>query len=234
LIHSNQALDVVLFVAVLIPSIVLHEVAHGWVASRFGDDTARRAGRLTLNPVGHLDPIGSLVAPALLAVSGLPVWGWAKPVPVNPAAFRRPTETMAVVALAGPATNLLIALLLGVVLAVEVVASPICDRLATFADAPGLLCLGGGELAVTGGLGARVLLAAILVNIALAVFNMLPIPPLDGSRLLPLVLPERARAVYHRFAPYGFLILIMLIFVFRGSLRFVSAVIGWIMRGFLG
>jgi Zn-dependent protease len=77
-------------------------------------------------------------------------------------------------------------------------------------------------------------LAAILVNIALAVFNMLPIPPLDGSRLLPLVLPERARAVYHRFAPYGFLILIMLIFVFRGSLRFVSAVIGWIMRGFLG
>jgi Zn-dependent protease len=232
-IHGNAAVDVSLFVAVLVVSIILHEVAHGWVAWRFGDRTARDAGRITLNPLPHLDPVGSLLLPGLLAVAGGPVWGWAKPVPVNPSAFRHPTGQMAVVALAGPATNLALAAVLALVAAPPLVGAPFCDRLAGFTDAPGWLCLGGGTLAMADGFLGRLVLAAILVNVALAVFNMLPIPPLDGSRILPLFLGEEARVAYYRLSQYGFLILFVLIFVFRGSLGFLASWIGWIMRGLL-
>jgi Zn-dependent protease len=227
LIHENTALDVVLFVAILIPSIILHEVAHGWVAARFGDPTARQAGRLTLNPIPHIDPIGSLLLPGLLALAGQNVFGWAKPVPVNPAAFRRPNEQMAIVALAGPSTNLILAFLLVT-----------AGRFTTDAvvNCPGLgwarngLCLGAGEAVFTSGIGTRTLLAAAVVNVALAIFNMLPIPPLDGSRLLPLVLPEKARATYLQVSQYGFIILFLLVFVFDGALAFIGDVIGWILR----
>ncbi len=210
MIHSNDVLNVVLFIAVLIPSVILHEVSHGWMAERFGDQTARRAGRLTLNPVRHVDPVGSLLLPSFLALANQNVFGWAKPVPVNPGAFRRPTEHMALVGLAGPATNLLIA--------------AIVARLGPFVQ------VGDRVFVTSTGLGARLLLALLVVNAALAVFNMLPIPPLDGSRLVPLVLPEKARIAFEKLSQYGFLILILLLFVFEGSLDFVGDVIGWVLR----
>jgi len=206
MIHDNRLLDVVLFLAVLAPSVILHEVAHGWVAERFGDPTARDAGRITLNPMRHIDPVGSLVFPAFLALARQNVWGWAKPVPVNPAYFRRPTGTMALVALAGPATNLALASIVG--------------RLGPLEEFQGQIYRTSPEL------WARLLSAFVVVNVALAIFNMLPIPPLDGSRLLPLVLPQRGKEIYHQVSQYGFLILFALIFVFDGALDFIGGLIG--------
>jgi Zn-dependent protease len=226
MISDNRVLDVVLFLAVLLPSVILHEVMHGWVAERLGDPTARRAGRITLNPVRHIDPFGSLLFPAVLALAGQSVWGWARPVPVEPQHFRRPTHGMALVALAGPLANTALAL----------VAARL-GRLVDLRAAGGAAALGGGvyweglEVGVrTTALWGRVLFAFVLVNCALAVFNMLPIPPLDGSRLVPLVLPERARAPFARLAPYGFLVLFLLIVAFPSALGFVAAVVGWLLR----
>jgi len=229
-IHSNAAVDVALFIAILLPSIVLHEVAHGWVAERFGDSTARDAGRITLNPISHIDPVGTLLVPGLLAAAGQPVFGWAKPVPVNPGAFRKPKEHMAIVALAGPATNLLLGITLATASRFDTVAASTCTGLGFASNG---LCLGGGEGILAESLPERMLLAAILVNVALAIFNMLPIPPLDGSRLLPLVLPERARVAYYRVSQFGFLILFALVFLFDGALSFIGDWIGWIMRIFI-
>ena len=112
--HQISTADVILF-CVIVPSIILHEISHGWVALAFGDDTAKRAGRLTLNPIAHIDPIGTIVVPALMALSGLGMFGWAKPVPVNVGRLRHPRNETVVVSLAGPATNLLLAALAAVV-----------------------------------------------------------------------------------------------------------------------
>lgn len=210
MLHDNAVADAVLFIAVLIPSVVLHEIAHGLVALRLGDPTARDAGRLTLNPARHVDPFGSLLLPAMLALARMNVFGWAKPVPVNPARFSRPTGHMALTALAGPATNVLIAFA--------------AARLGPFRQS------GGVVFVTSDGIGARLMLGLLVVNAALAVFNMLPIPPLDGSRLLPLILTRRARVVYQRISQYGFIILIVLLFVFRDSLRFLTGAIRWLIR----
>ncbi len=171
---------------------MFHEVSHGLVARRLGDPTAQQAGRLTLNPIPHIDPFGSVLLPALLALSGAPVFGWAKPVPVNPRHFARPTEGMALTAVAGPLSNVLLAVIAG--------------RL--------ILPFASGWLAVA-------IWAFGLVNVVLAVFNLLPVPPLDGSRLVPLFLGERGRAAYARVEPYGFLVLFGLIFLLPGALDFL-------------
>jgi Zn-dependent protease len=210
MIHDNEILDVVLFVAILIPSVIFHEVAHGFVARRLGDPTAQDAGRLTLNPIKHIDPFGSVLLPAFLALAGQNVFGWAKPVPVNPNRFQRPVGGMAITALAGPATNLTIALAIG--------------RLGPFVELDGMI------FRTADGLGTRVLIGALVVNAALAVFNMLPIPPLDGSRLLPLFLGPGGRRLYDQASQYGLIVLILLLFVFRGSLSFLGSLISWVMR----
>lgn len=200
---GNPFIDVVLFVGLLIPSVIFHEVSHGWIASRLGDQTARRAGRLTLNPVPHIDLFGSIILPALLALARAPVFGWAKPVPVNPAGFRSPVAGMALVAAGGPVTNLVLALI-------------------------------GGRLilpAVDGtGLVADLTLGFIFLNVVLAVFNLLPIPPLDGSRVLRVFLPPRGREVLNQIEPFGIIILFGLLFVFDEALAFLVPVILNVMR----
>lgn len=216
MLHDNQILDALLFIAVLAPSVILHEVAHGAVAFGLGDPTARRAGRLTLNPIKHVDPFGSLILPGMLALARQPVFGWAKPVPIDPSRFASPVGGMAVTAVAGPATNLAIAAVVGL--------------LGPFADAGSSACVAGfrsgpfaGAFCMTSdSFVARLALALLIVNVALAIFNMLPIPPLDGSRLLPLILPENARIAFDRLSQYGFLILIVLLFVFEDSLSFLA------------
>lgn len=210
MIHDNAFVDALLFIAILIPSVILHEVAHGWVASRLGDPTARDAGRLTLNPIKHIDPFGSVLLPAMLALARQNVFGWAKPVPVNPNRFKRPVGGMAVTALAGPATNLIVAFAIG--------------RLGPFVE------IEGQVFRTSDGLWADMLIGVLVVNAALAVFNMLPIPPLDGSRLVPLVLPPEGRRIFNQVAQYGFIILIVLLFVFEDSLSFLGTVIGWVIR----
>jgi Zn-dependent protease len=208
MLHDNGLIDAALFIGVLLPSVILHEVAHGALAFRLGDDTARDAGRLSLNPVKHIDPFGSVLLPAMLALARQNVFGWAKPVPINPSRFARPIEGMAITALAGPATNLFLALLVG--------------RLGPFTQA------GSGILVTSDSIFARILLGLLVVNAALAVFNMLPIPPLDGSRLLPLVLPPEGRRIYAQVSQYGFIILILLLFVFEGALSFLGSWIRWV------
>lgn len=213
MIHENQLVDALLFIAVLAPSVILHEVAHGVIALRLGDETARRAGRLTLNPVRHIDPFGSIILPAMLALSRQNVFGWAKPVPVDPRNFDNPTGGMAVTALAGPLTNLaLVAILV---------------RFAPLTEV-------GGQLYNTStSLVGDILVAAVVVNAALAIFNMLPIPPLDGSRLLPLVLSQEGRRIYAQVSQYGFLILILLLFVFEDQFSFIGDWIGALIRVFV-
>jgi len=209
-LHENGVVDAILFISILLPAVILHEVAHGWVAERLGDPTARDAGRITLNPISHIDPFGSVLLPGMLALAGANVFGWAKPVPVNPMRLSRPTEGMAIVALAGPATNLTLAMIVG--------------RLGPFVEVNNTVFL------TTGAIWARLAFGFLLVNAALAVFNMLPIPPLDGSRLLPLVLSDRGRLAYAKVSQYGFIILFLLLFVFEEALAFLGDWIGWIVR----
>jgi Zn-dependent protease len=186
-------ITVVYFVA-LVVSIILHEIAHGVVALWFGDDTARRAGRLTLNPVPHIDPFGSIILPALGALANVPVIGWAKPVPVNPNRLRNTRRDMLMVSLAGPATNIVLMLVAAVV--ARSLYRP-SFNVFTVDDLP---------------LPVIVALLFAEVNLFLGVLNLLPIPPLDGSALLERALPREWLPGWHRFRPYGILVIFVLVF----------------------
>ena len=170
-------------IALLLPAIIigltLHELAHGYVAYRLGDNTAARQGRLTINPLAHIDPIGFI---ALFLVG----FGWAKPVPVNPFNMRDPQRGMLLVSLAGPATNMVIAIVTAI-----------------------LLGLGIASLFPY---GHDIVMRIIYINIVLAVFNLLPIPPLDGSKILAGILPPSQANIIHALDNYGFIILLLLLF----------------------
>lgn len=198
---DNTFIEAALVILILIPSIIVHEVSHGFVAERLGDPTARNAGRLTLNPLPHIDPFGSVLLPAMLALANGPIFGWAKPVPVNPGRFTNPTGHMAITAVAGPISNLVLATILGRFL-----------------------------LPSLSGILEEIVAVFIILNLFLAVFNMLPIPPLDGSRLLPLVLSPRGRRLYHQFEQFGFILLFALLFFLEGSLDFMVDWVGWLLR----
>ena len=181
----------------LVVAVILHELSHGVVALWLGDDTAKRAGRLTLNPIPHIDPFGSIILPAMGALAGLPIFGYAKPVPVDPRHLRHPRRDMIFVSLAGPTTNLLL-----------MVAGALVAR---------ALYRNGGVLPGTISQSTSDVLIEIafyfaLVNLLLGLFNLIPIPPLDGSALLERVLPASWLPVWYRFRPYGLLILLLLIF----------------------
>ncbi|MFZ1326305.1 MAG: site-2 protease family protein [Candidatus Contendobacter sp.] len=190
-----QELNTIQLIIVLAPplllAITLHEVAHGWVALRCGDTTAQAQGRLSLNPLRHVDPIGTVLVPGLLAVLGGFIFGWAKPVPVNYYRLRQPKRDMALVALAGPLSNLLMALGWGLV---ALIGHGLRDTVSAIGEP--LLLMG---------------IAGIDVNVMLGVLNLLPIPPLDGSRVLVGVLPDRFGAAIARVEPYGLLILLVLL-----------------------
>ena len=175
-------------------AIVFHEVAHGLVARRFGDTTAERQGRLTLNPVKHIDPFGTLVLPMLLALAHAPIFGWAKPVPVRADRMRNPRRDMIIVALAGPGMNLLLAVVATVVLAAAV-------------------ALGDGGPMTVGGFIARNALNFLLINLFLAVFNLIPLPPFDGGHVVEGLLPRPLAAGFRRFGRFSLLILIVLLLV---------------------
>ncbi len=182
---------VVLFFSLIILffSIVFHECAHGLMAERHGDPTARDAGRITLNPIPHLDPIGSILLPGimiLMSLAGAPllIFGWAKPVPINPYNLNDPKRDMMWIGLAGPATNLGIAIFLSLIFRL-LVRSP--------------------------SLAATLLFYGVTINLILAFFNLIPIPPLDGSRILTGLLPEEYTYKLSRIEPFGFIILIILL-----------------------
>lgn len=180
------------FFGCLFFAIILHEISHGVVALFFGDDTARRAGRITLNPIPHIDPFGSILLPALLTISGFGAFGWAKPVPVNPNKLRNPRREMLYVGLAGPVSNLVLMVLAAV--AARAAYGAYTGDAGRIADLP---------------LVIQVLLFFALGNLLLALFNLLPIPPLDGSSLIERVLPSQWLPNWHRFRPYGILVLLL-------------------------
>lgn len=172
--------------------ITVHEVAHGWIARRLGDPTAMMLGRLTLNPLKHIDPIGTILVPALLLLApGSFVFGWAKPVPVTWENLRHPKRDMALVALAGPGANLIMGLLWALVAKVAVL---YYDALGVFADP--LVFMG---------------VAGIIINTVLGVLNLLPLPPLDGGRVLTGILPQRLSWQVSRIEPYGIVIVLALL-----------------------
>jgi len=188
-------IESIIFVVVLIVSIILHEIAHGYAADRLGDPTARLAGRLSLNPLVHIDWIGSVILPFFLVISGAPfILGWAKPVPFNPYNMKNPKTGAMIVAIMGPITNIVLALIASIALHANI--------------------FGQG--------GTYLLTVMIITNIALAVFNLLPIPPLDGHHLLFGIIPEQFNHIKIFLQKYSFIILI--VFVIYGW-RFISPII---------
>lgn len=182
---------IVVWILPVVFAITVHEVAHGWVAKKMGDNTAFMLGRLTINPIKHIDPLGTLIIPGLmlLSFSGF-IFGWAKPVPVDPRYFKNPRRDMALVALAGPVANLLMALgwallaRIGGWIGLEFITLP-------------LIYMG---------------IAGISINLVLALLNLLPIPPLDGSRIITGILPGYWAWQYNRLEKYGFVILLLLLY----------------------
>ncbi len=199
---------VAFFILSLVPAIVLHELAHGLVADRLGDTTPRLMGRLTLNPVKHADAFGTLILPGLLLLpylfgQGGPVFGYAKPMPVNTANLRSPDRHMMTIAVAGPLTNILLA-----------AAGALLFRVVGF----------------QAGLLTEFLRIWITLNVILAVFNIMPIPPLDGSKVLAMFLPPRAREVYRSWEPYGALFMLVVFFLFPGA---IFAIVNPVVEGLL-
>ena len=182
---------IVVWILPVIFAITVHEVAHGWVAKKYGDNTASSLGRLTLNPIKHIDWVGTIILPGLLLLTGTGfIFGWAKPVPVDTRNFKNPRKDMAVVALAGPISNLLMALAwailarIAVLIGIEFISTPI-------------IYMG---------------VAGISINLVLALINLLPIPPLDGSRVLTGILPNYWAWRYNQLERYGFIILLILLY----------------------
>jgi Zn-dependent protease len=206
--HLSTIQKIAIIAPPFVLSVILHEISHGWIAEKLGDPTARNAGRLTLNPIRHIDLYWTIIMPVLLYFStgGKFVVGGAKPVPINPYNFKNPRRDMAFSSLAGPGVNLLIAISCAFLLRVVL---PILERslpvtLWEPVALPITLMLGSG----------------VIVNVVLAVFNMIPIPPLDGSRIVYWLLPDKQAAAYYRLEPYGFFILIALL-----ALRILGTII---------
>lgn len=201
--ESIQGFIIIFEIIVFIFSVVIHEITHGYVAEKLGDPTARLAGRLTLNPIRHIDPIGSILLPILLIPTGV-IFGWAKPVPYNPMNLRDPIRDGAKIALSGPASNFLIALVFAIAL-----------RITTFISTPVLLPI--------------LFILIIQVNVSLAVFNLVPLPPLDGSKILPVVLPrnETGDAILNFLERYGFVLTLVLVF---WGFQFIVPVIHFILN----
>ena len=193
---------IIVQVMALLVAITIHEFAHGWAADKAGDPTARLMGRLTFNPIAHIDLFGTVILPALLILSNAPfLVGWAKPVPVNPLKFRRIKRDFALVSAAGPLSNLAVAFLAGVALRVVYYT----------ASATGTTSLATGE----GGVLVPLFWffrSLLEINVVLAVFNMMPIPPLDGGHFLQGILPDGPADILHKMEPYGMLIILGLFY----------------------
>ncbi len=181
---------IIIYSIPVIFAITVHEVAHGWMASRLGDQTARMMGRLTLNPVKHIDPVGTIMVPVIMLMFTPFMLGWAKPVPVNWRNLRHPRRDMAWVAVAGPAANLLMLV--------------IWALLAKF------ILLSGTGNSEYGLPFMAMAMGGVLINIVLIVLNLLPVPPLDGSRIVSSLLPPRSAILYNRLEPYGLMIVLAL------------------------
>jgi Zn-dependent protease len=194
LVPDINVAQVFIAFTVLLFSLTVHEMAHAWTASRLGDNTARRLGRVSFNPLVHADPIGTVLFPLLALIGNVPLIGWAKPVPVNVSRLRNGRRDYVAVAAAGPLSNIVIAFTAAAALSVFPPVSPVML----------------GEPNLTAPL-AMLLSRAVQLNLLLAVFNLLPIPPLDGANVLGGLLPSNLAAAFDRLKPYGFFLLYALL-----------------------
>jgi Zn-dependent protease len=190
----NFLQQVLIWIIPLLFAITLHEVAHGWVAYMLGDPTAKMLGRLTINPLKHIDPIGTVLVPIVAVMASGFIFGWAKPIPVTNENFKRRNRDMALVAIAGPTANLLMA-----------IGWAICIKLCLIAT--------GNHTPATGLPLALIYMGQIgvLINLSLFILNCLPIPPLDGGHILSYFLPGRWAWYFNKIEPYGFIILLLLL-----------------------
>lgn len=182
----TQVSELAISLPVLLFSVIVHECAHGWTAERFGDPTARAMGRLTLNPLPHIDPFGTVLLPIIMALSGLRVLGWAKPVPVNFQNLRNPKKDILWVGISGPVVNILMAITSALLLKMPFIFNIVPLQ--------------------------YMLAVSVQINIILAVFNMTPIPPLDGSRFVYSLLPDKIAHYYGSLEKYGFFVLLILMY----------------------
>ena len=219
--NSNIIYEVAVWLIPLVIAIVFHEVAHGLVARRLGDPTAQERGRLSLNPIKHIDPFGTVILPLLLAISHAPMFGWAKPVPVNYARLRHPRRDMVLVALAGPGMNLLLALLGAIALSATL-------SFSSDPNSPTIVFL------------ARNAFNFIFINIFLGIFNLLPVPPFDGGHVVEGLLPAPLAIRFRQIGRYSLLVLMILLLVLPAISpsanvvgRIVSPVVAYIVSGLL-
>ena len=213
-------MELVIVLVVVLGSMILHELAHGVMAYCLGDDTAKEEGRLTLNPVKHIDPVLSILVPVMLYMSGA-IFGGAKPVPVDSRNLRHGVWGMALVAIAGPLTNFLIAIVVAVI-----------------GHATGVLMLDSGTLMYMPGMMGEIMVNLVYINLGFGIFNLIPIPPLDGSRVLYALMPDEIRGMMERMERWGIVLVMIVVIVFpsflstfmlgamQGILQLLSMVLG--------
>lgn len=224
-IDSNTIGQFILFMVALIFSLSVHESAHAWMSNRFGDDLARLQGRISLNPAVHVDPIGTLLFPAIAFFTSIPLIGWAKPTPVNPLKWRDKRVANFWVSAAGVISNAIIAIIAGVMMRVlyeaNIVHLGIHPFYGLFAEAASDSLLAEG--------GTKLLSGFFSLNVALAIFNLIPVPPLDGSKILASILPPSFEEGIETLERFGFLLLIVLMFtgILGGIFRVVMPLVSY-------
>jgi Zn-dependent protease len=207
IIEGIISLFVVLF------AITVHEASHGWAALKMGDPTAYQLGRISLNPIRHIDPIGTILLPLMLIIMGAPPFGWAKPVPVNPLNLKNPRKDNLIISIAGPVSNISVAVIAFIVLKILMNLNP------------SLFYSSGGGISNLLSPLITIVYYTIVINVILAFFNLIPIPPLDGSGVVMGLISEEAAQKYEQIRPYGFFILILLIMT-----GFIGRILGVVLR----
>ena len=204
---SFNIVKIIIDIVVLLFAVSIHEASHGFIAYKFGDPTPEIQGRLTLNPIAHLDPVGSIIVPAFLIIFKLPVFGWAKPVMVDPRNFtgdyNSVRKKMAVVAFGGPGSNFSVAIISAILLRIIFHFDP-AVKYVIFTNTP-------LSSSISAGIGF-ILFELFIINVFLGLFNLIPIPPLDGGNILIGLLPPKAAMTFEKLQPYGFIILLVLIY----------------------